>query len=87
MTLQRDDVGQIGERLLSVQLELDVAGDGHVATRQIQQRLGAGRRDALLRGRGTHGRRLGLLLRSLRMVLTLRLLVPRLQALALIRYV
>jgi hypothetical protein len=87
MPLQRYDVGQIGKRLLSVQLELDVAGDGHVGARQIQQWFRAGRCHALFRRGGTHGRRVGLLLRSLTLILTLRLLVSRLHDIVLIRYV
>lgn len=83
MTLQRNDAGQVGQRLLSIDLELDVT---HASLANVEQRLHACRRDALL-GRRWRQRHFGLHLQLI-LVLALRLLVTRrLEGLRVFRYI
>lgn len=85
MSLQRYDAGQVGERLLAVDLKLYV-GAVDVSIGDIQQRLHARRCDTLLGCRGCQ-RRLILRLHRSVMILTLRLLVSRvLIGFSLVRY-
>lgn len=48
VALQWDDAGQVGQRVLPIDLKLDVAIYAHSSLGEVQQRLHAGGRDALL---------------------------------------